>query len=403
MGVRERLAVQREVSAELAAIGEELAAAVQGRIPAYQRLAPAQLAEVRAIAGWALTRVVDLWVRDGALDDADLARFRGIGAARAADGRPLPAVLRAYRVAATLAIDIVVGRGRGSLDVADTLALTRLWLASIDALSEAVYSGYTSAAERLTGDRGRALRELLDDLLVGRQASAGAWADRCRELGVDIPARPTLLLVEPADPAGVLTEADGADLAAELGLAGDEPRRYLLTVRGRRLVLLLPGTPVTASGAAAATTPGPVDPAVARRAWHGCRLETALVEAPAGYRLAVDALDTAPAHAHDGGRLLDTGDAHLLALLAGRPAARPADIAHLVLGPLADPGNAHLLDGLDAFLAAGTATGAAGQLGVHPQTLRYRLRRVRECTGRDPRTPWQRLALDVARHLLQIT
>ncbi|MEV6522625.1 helix-turn-helix domain-containing protein [Longispora sp. NPDC051575] len=392
MGVRERLAVQREVSAELAAIGEELAAAVQGRIPAYQRLAPAQLAEVRAIAGWALTRVVDLWVRDGALDDADLARFRGIGAARAADGRPLPAVLRAYRVAATLAIDIVVGRGRGSLDVADTLALTRLWLASIDALSEAVYSGYTSAAERLTGDRGRSLRELLDDLLVGRQASAGAWADRCRELGVDIPARPTLLLLEPADPAGTLTEADGVDLAAELGLAGDDPRRYLLTVRGRRLVLLLPG-----SGS------GGVDPAVARRAWHGCRVETTLVEAPAGYRLAVDALDTAPAHAHDGGRLLDTGDAHLLALLAGRPAARPADIAHLVLGPLADPGNAHLLDGLDAFLAAGTATGAAEHLGVHPQTLRYRLRRVRECTGRDPRTPWQRLVLDVARHLLQIT
>ncbi|WP_412539016.1 helix-turn-helix domain-containing protein [Longispora sp. K20-0274] len=401
MGVQQRRAVQREVSAALPAIGEELAAAVQGLIPAYQRLEAAQLAEVRAIAGWALTRVLDLWVRDGALDAADLARFRGIGAARAADGRPLPAVLRAYRVAATRAIDIVVGRGRDTLDVADTLALTRLWLASIDALSEAVYSGYTSAADRLTGDRGRALRELLDDLLVGRQASAGAWADRCRELGVDIPARPTLLLVESADPARVPTEADGADLAAGLGLAGDTPRRYLLTVRGHRLLLLLPGTTFPA-GAGSAAPGGAVDTEVVRRGWRGCRIETPLAEAPIGYRLAVDALDTAPAHAHDGGRLLDTGDAHLLALLAGRPAIRSADIAHLVLGPLADPGNAHLLDGLDAFLAAGTATGAAERLGVHPQTLRYRLRRVRECTGRDPRTPWQRLVLDVARHLLQI-
>ncbi|GIG61442.1 Fis family transcriptional regulator [Longispora fulva] len=399
MGVQQRVAVQREVSEALPTIGEELAAAVQGRIPAYQRLEAAQLAEVRAIAGWALTRVLELWVRDGALDAADLARFRGIGAARAADGRPLPAVLRAYRVAATLAIDIVVGRGRDTLDVADTLALTRLWLASIDALSEAVYSGYTSAADRLTGDRGRSRRELLDDLLVGRQASAGAWVDRCRELDVDIPARPTLLLVESTDPARVLTEADGEDLAAELGLAGDDPRRYLLTLRGRRLVLLLPGA---TAGVGVASPAGLLDPVVVRRGWRGCRIETPPAEAPVGYRLAEDALDTAPAHAHDGGRLLDTGDAHLLALLAGRPAARSADIAHLVLGPLADPGNAHLLEGLDAFLAAGTATGAAEHLGVHPQTLRYRLRRVRECTGRDPRTPWQRLVLDVARHLLQI-
>jgi DNA-binding PucR family transcriptional regulator len=123
---------------------------------------------------------------------------------------------------------------------------------------------------------------------------------------------------------------------------------------------------------------------------------------PTAYRLAADALDSAPAYAHDGRPVLDDGDAQVLALLAARGTARPDQVVVSVLGALADPGNRHLLDGLDAYLTTGSATAAAAQLHLHPQTLRYRLRRVREITGRDPRLPWQRLVLDVARHLVHI-
>ncbi len=128
--------------------------------------------------------------------------------------------------------------------------------------------------------------------------------------------------------------------------------------------------------------------------------EQPVAEASRAYRLAVDALDTAPAHAYDDHRLLADGDAHVLALLSARPTARPADVVRTVLGPLHEPRHAHLLAGLGAYLATGSATAAAEQLQVHPQTLRYRLRRVRELTGRDPRQPWQRLVLDIARHLV---
>jgi hypothetical protein len=392
MGLPERLAVQRELNAELPQAGAALIEAVRAQIPTYQTLAPAQLAEVQAIAVWALGRAVALWVHDGALGQQDLARFRGIGAARAADGRPLPAVLRAYRITASVASDLVVERGRGRLDVSDVLALTRVWWASIDELSEALFTGYTLAAERLAGDRERALRDLFDDLLVGRQTSPGALADRCQQLGVTLPALPCLLVVEPVDPIRTITDAAIADVLAKLVPPdGDQLRQHLVASRGRRTALLLP--PQARAGLAAA---------VSALGWRGCAIaEQPVTEAARAYRLAVDALDTAPGHAyHD--HLLTDGDAHVLALLSARPTARPADVVRTVLGPLTEPRHAHLLDGLGAFLATGSATAAADLLGVHPQTLRYRLRRVRELTGRDPRQPWQRLVLDIARHLVEL-
>jgi sugar diacid utilization regulator len=162
-------------------------------------------------------------------------------------------------------------------------------------------------------------------------------------------------------------------------------------VRGLRAVLLLP-----------AGTAG-LPAALGSRGWRGCAVEgLALAETARAYRLGVDALDLAPEHAYEGDGLLRDGDAHVLALLAARPTARPADVLGSVLGGLVDPGAAHLLDGLAAYLATGSATAAAKSLDVHPQTLRYRLRRVAEVTGRDPRRPWDRLVLDVAHTLAGI-
>jgi hypothetical protein len=375
-----REAVRRGLTADIPAVTQALIEAVRAQIPAYRQLHEAQTAEITAIAGWALTRIVDLWATGsgGGLDPRDLARFRGIGAARARDGRPLTAVLRAYHVAAGEAIEEVARRGRGSLDIDDVLALSRLWLVSIDELSEALFSGYRSASEYLATDRNRALRELFDDLLTGRQTSAGALRGRLDQLGVSLPERPYLLVAEPGDAGRGLSEVDGD------GLGG-----LLVTTRGRRLAVLLPS---------------PGDPeGVAARGWRACLIARhPLTDLPLGYRLASDALDTAPAYAFDGRPVLDDGDARVLALLAARGNVEPEQVVEAVLGPLADPANQHLLAGLDAFLTTGSATAAAELLHVHPQTLRYRLRRVREITRRDPRLPWQRLVLDVARHLRNI-
>ena len=161
----------------------------------------------------------------------------------------------------------------------------------------------------------------------------------------------------------------------------------LATVRGSRAVLLLP--------LAASARVGAV---LGERSWRGCVITgESLDRVAVAHRLAADALDTAPAHAHRSGCVLADADAHVLALLAGRPAAAPDHIARLVLGPLTETAQRHLLEALTAYIDSGSANAAARALHLHPQSLRYRLRRVHELTGRDPRDPWHRLTLDIAR------
>ncbi|MFD1656720.1 PucR family transcriptional regulator [Streptomyces caeni] len=378
--------VRARIRQQLAAdprVVEAVVAAVHAQVPVYAALDGSRLPEVRAIAAWGVDRLLHLWATDGTWDAADLRRVRGIAAARAADGRPVQAVLRAYRVAATVLTDEVAARASG-LTAADGLALARMLVTALDTLSEEMAAAYAATTEDLAGDRDRALRLLLDDLIAGRHASAGALTDRSARLGVHLPEPYCLLVAEPVAGGGPDMSYEAA--AGLLGALGDGGTA-LSTVRGSRAVLLLPAT---ATGRAPAL--------LGARGWRGCAITgEGLDRVAVAHRLAADALDTAPAHAHRPGRLLTDADAHVLALLTGRPAATADHIARLVLGPLTDPEQRHLLEALSAYIDAGSATAAARVLHLHPQSLRYRLRRVWALTSRDPRDPWQRLTLEVAR------
>jgi DNA-binding PucR family transcriptional regulator len=67
-----------------------------------------------------------------------------------------------------------------------------------------------------------------------------------------------------------------------------------------------------------------------------------------------------------------------------------------VMRPLADAGPA-LTETLDAYLDSGGAIEAcARKLFVHPNTVRYRLKRIADFTGRDPATPRDAYVLRVA-------
>ncbi|MEU4083510.1 PucR family transcriptional regulator [Streptomyces aureus] len=382
-GIRER--VRQEMVADPRVV-EAIVAAVHEQVPVYAALDDSRLPEVRAIAAWGLERLLHLWATDGTLGAADLRRFRGIASARAADGRPVRAVLRAYRVAGTVLTDEVAARAPG-LGADDAFALARMLLVSLDTLSEEMATAYAATSEDLAGDRGRALRLLLDDLIAGRHASVGALTDRCARLGVQLPDPCCLLVAEPASAERPdAAHGTATDLLDALAGPGDEATP-LATVRGSRAVLLLP--------LAAAAKAGAV---LGERSWRGCAVTgEGLDRIALAHRLAADALDTAPAHAHRPGHVLTDADAQVLALLAGRPAAAPGQIARLVLGPLTEAAQGHLLDALAAYLDAGSANAAARALHLHPQSLRYRLRRVQELTGRDPRDPWHRLTLDIAR------
>lgn len=370
-----RAAVRDEVVARLDAIAARVTAEIVAEIPAYAALAPAQLAEVDAIARWGTHRVLDLWAEGATgLAPTDLQRFRGIGAARALDGRPLPGILRAYRLAATQVVDHIEATAADRVTVTDAIALSRLWMAVVDALTDALHEGYAAGTQR-AGDRDGAIEGLLDDLLAGRQVARTNLEDRSRELRVVVPARPVLLVAALDAPAG-----DGptrADLAA---LAGpDAPLRH----RGQHGVALLDGDAARATAAGWTAS------------WRGALVPNDRVtDLPRSYRLATHALAHVPAHAHREGRLLDETDLLLVALLTAHPDTDRARLERLALGPLA--GAEHLGASIRAYVATGSADAAAAELGIHPQTLRHRLRRTRDLTGRDPRRTWDRLVLEVA-------
>lgn len=389
MGRREREHLRERLQRIQPELVERIVTAVHREVPAYQALHQSQLAEVRAIATWVVVRFLGMWVEGTGLGPADLERVRGIGRARAADGRSIAAVTRAHRVGAAAAAR-VIGEHAEDLTVEDALALNLLSLTMIDQISEALSSGHSEAADRMDADLERARRVFFDDLLTGRHASQGAIRDRSRALELS-PPDPAMLLV--AETTGRSAEASASAVAMSAGmelLSRVRPSRAggsdaLLTTRSNRVVLLLPPAAVKR-----------ITAEVEGGGWRGCLLAARpLTAMPDAYRLASDALDTAPGHAFGSTGLLRDADACVLGLLnAG--SAEPRAVRREVLGPLLEPANRHLLSTLDAYFRTGSAAAAAASLHVHPQTLRYRLRRVRDLTGHDLGDPWQRFTLELA-------
>ncbi len=121
---------------------------------------------------------------------------------------------------------------------------------------------------------------------------------------------------------------------------------------------------------------------------------TGLAEAAGSGRVAVDALRAAagwPAAP----RPVPAEDLLAERALAGEAGAR-AELVDAVYRPLRDAG-ADLLTTLSAYVErAGTVDGAARLLFVHPNTVRYRLRRVTELTGEVPADARSAFVLRVA-------
>ncbi|MFD5825929.1 PucR family transcriptional regulator [Lentzea sp. NPDC060358] len=354
--------VRRQIAGD-AVLTEHLMDVILAEIPGYQVLDAVQLEEVRAQIRWNVDRVLELWATGTALTEADANRFRGVGAVRARDGRPLSVILRSYRVAASAFMGYVADRFGEVLTAGDMADLTRVWLAADDRLSDALHDGYQAAGNSISTDRDRAIGRLVSDLVLGRHAHEGAFGARLRELGVRLPPQFTVVVLQPGAPADAVLPAVA------------EPAMHAV----------IDGTGVVVTGQADLK-------AVHRRGTRCCVLaDIGANEAPRWFRLAKACLDRAPAD-----RLVfDRGDAEVLALLAGRADADPDRAASTVLAAIA--AQAHLLETLDALFVSASAEEVAARLGVHPQTVRYRIRRITALTGRDPRRPWDLFVLQCAR------
>jgi hypothetical protein len=373
--------------------GERMTALVLREIPHYRTLNRAQLAEVQRIESEGFKASMVLW-REGRLARREeLAPFRATGAARAAEGRPLAAVLRAYRLGGMAAFEYVIERCGDELGVVEAANYAVLVMAFIDQLCDVVTQGYVEASSQLAGQQQRASRELFEDLIAGRFGSVDEIVGRAEFLGVTIPRQSSVVVAAPVEPENVpppLTER-GAIFERELRRAGEGRRTGspLVLVARNRLVMLAP----------------PLDEdmlerALAKAGLHGVTSNApTLADVPGAYQSAVSALELIRANRVPFRRLLSSTEAAIITHLS-ETAATNGGFAHEILKDLVD--DRQLIDTLDAYFSAGNAVSAAHRLGVHPQTMRYRLRKIRELTGRDPAQGWDRFVLELSLRLSAI-
>ena len=238
---------------------------------------------------------------------------------------------------------------------------------------------------------------------AGAAEARGAWDARLEALVVDgvvrgdaeesVLSRAAALGWDPAAAATVLVGNppfdDPPDVFAEVrGVAADSGRRVLVGVQGSRLVVVVAeehDLPAELARLAEAFGPGPVvsGPVVPSLA----EAHQSAADALSGLR-AVVAWPSAP-------RPVAAADLLPERALAGDPEAERL-LVNEVMRPVAEAGGA-LQETLDAYLEGGGVLEAcARQLFVHPNTVRYRLRRVAELTGRSPTDPRDALVLRVA-------
>lgn len=172
-------------------------------------------------------------------------------------------------------------------------------------------------------------------------------------------------------------------LVAEWSRAAHRPS--LSAVHGTMLIVVLTGEATPEAGMTDLFGPGTV---VRGRVGPGLQnASRSAAEALSGYRVV---------HAYPGApRLLEAAELLPERLLAGDRSAADVLIRE-VFTPLA-ASTSPLIETLDAYLAHGGALDpAARSLFVHPNTMRYRLRRIADLTGRDPWAPRDQLAFTLA-------
>jgi hypothetical protein len=360
--------------------------------PAYAELIVRDGAELRASTRANLELGVQSLIGAASgLRRVSLTAARGVGRRRAAQGIPLEAVLRAYRLGGQVTWEALLGASQGSGGRHDTLLLEvagAVWRTN-DAECAAVAEGYREEQRRLTGIDERERRALLDALVEGRGVDPASVRATSERLGVPLVGR---LVVAVA-----LPDRDGGR-----GLV--EPGAALLT-RGVR----------SAWGERSAGEPAGVAGALVGVVALGARrvrevlawLEAAargrvgvsdVVEGAAAVAGAYRLAETAARSLPPGVRRVVTIDERLPeALLSNSPEISSRLVGQTLGGLLELPVEEQsvLLDTLAAVLASdGSPTRAADELYCHRNTVMHRLRRIESVTGRkldDPRTRllWQ--------------
>jgi hypothetical protein len=354
-------------------------------IPTYTSLPEETVRQVREVVHANLLSIADC-LRDGREPTAeDMAPFLESAARRAREGVELTGLLEAYRHGAREAWQELRRITEEHGEHAQGLEFATLLMAYIDTVSGAVADAYLAEFESLTSDREAARRDFLDGLLHG-SLTDGELSARAAALGLDPAVAYAVCLI------AVLGDgSDGETLRTKQrslrSMVGALPngQRSLIVNRGAELVAIVPCPPGGEDELrtrleqfmerAAETLGRPLAVGIAR-------VHEDLTELASGYREASVALAAARSGTP---RIAVYGQVLMEELILREPAIS----RRLVSGAL-DPLRPHpyLIETLEVYLRQGPSLpDVAETLHVHANTVAYRLGRIRELTGRDPRTP----------------
>jgi hypothetical protein len=380
---------------ELPALADEIVDELSHGVPDYARPLEGPFGQaLRAGVEEALARFTRFVADPKADPDAGRDVYLNLGRGEMRAGRSLDALLAAYRLGARVAWRRLAAAGeRAGLSPRTLYTLAEAIFAYIDELSADSIEGYAREQAAAAGVLQRR-RQRLATLLVQDPPAAPATVEAAASNAAwRLPRRMSALVVE-------------AEVAAPDGGAGEgrpEPGeqadRLALRLGPEALVAHVPPFIV-------ALVPAPADRGELERAVRDRRAglgpDVPWQEAALSFERASEVLRLAGEGGIDGdgdGALL-LAERHKLSLLLGADRRLARDVAQAALAPLeaeTELSRERLGSTLDAWLRhRGRTEAVAKALHVHPQTVRYRLARLRELFGSRLDDPDGRFELELA-------
>ena len=240
------------IAAMLAARRAELATEslreIRAAIPVYGEIDdPALLADVTEHVAENHDALRSSLVRGQPVTAQDLAFIGPHAALRARRGVPLADFLQAFRIGHRVIWDAIVKLADEDLEArAAALDAARLIMEFIDHASTHAAQAYLEAQQLLLAEGDRVRRDLLEDLLGGREPAPGPRLSAARAAGLDSGGRCVLIAVVPVSPAD--DELALRSAASALARATGGVLRPLTVVRQDEIVIVRALTARTRAG-----------------------------------------------------------------------------------------------------------------------------------------------------------
>jgi PucR C-terminal helix-turn-helix domain len=373
---------------ELPALADEIVAELSRGVPDYARPLEGPFGQaLRTGVEEALGRFTTIIGNPGADADAGREVYVNLGRGEMRAGRSLDALLAAYRLGARVAWRRLAAAGeRAGLSPRTLYTLAEAIFAYIDELSADSIEGYAREQAAAAGALQRR-RQCVAALLAQDPAPAPATVEAAAS---DADWR------LPRSLAALVVEAEGERSAG--GLApGEQADRLALRLGPEALVAHVAPYIV-------ALVPAPAERRELERAVRGRPAalgpQVPWQESAVSFARAREVLRLAEEGGIDAGDALLMAESHKLSLLLGADRRLARDVAEAALEPLAaetELSRERLGSTLDAWLRhRGRTEAVARALHVHPQTVRYRLARLRELFGTRLDDPDGRFELELA-------